>query len=598
MPGTKKTVGEAATETTAIISILLEHPRKSNTNSLEEENIRYSIHLSFVGATILPPFLPCIKETVDNSDRNSILEKMVNVGEIYMDSYSDFVLAPQESQIIKKKVREIGKDIANYLPHFTNILENIAKMRVSNIIIHTDDFAIPWTWAYYNLTYNQMQYLPDPPDLEAPPTDFLCNRYPCGTLIVDSEEDAFNRVQKFRDNFISRSTNERHLGQLEVSLFQGVLPGDKYCLKEEKNKYLENLQVILKKRFKEDNIHSSSMDDWRNSSGHPEKFVKNFRAGNVTESKIVHYLGHVDDCALKPDEKTAVSPNHLSDLLFPFSQSPLVVLHGCSSGKIVDMNKKEKQLPTVFLEKGASGCVAALLPVSMPIYREEVGAETMIDIFYRKVVVEMKPYGQALYEARHEFQKQKETQDDPQWLFFHLYGDPRAMLITTSGKGHLRDMEVVLESMEKENLIQKKEKKKPSPDKEFRIGLFYDGDLVDKDELFKELKSIGNEGDISIKRESATIALGPSPMLGLLTSPEAIDFFKILLQMVPGAEIIYPVGIMLKIIFDFFEKRGKKLEKIDPSKTEEMRSKGEKIIGLRDFSDPTSPLDVYIVVNI
>jgi hypothetical protein len=563
----KKTVSEIARETTAIISILTENHQDLKLR-FSQKKIMYSIHLSFVGATILPPFLPCIKDTAMKRDRDSILNTLEEISDKYIDSYSDMKLTLEEGQEIKNTVVAMGKEIAHYLPHFTQILENVTKMNVSNIIIHTDDFAIPWTWAYYYLSLDLMQYLPDPPDTEDEPMDFLCNRYPCGTLIVDTQEDSFHRLKKFRDNVLGRATDKGLLKESEkVSLFQGKLPKSRICTEQLKGEYMDYLKGILRKRFKKNNIHLIDSDDWCFFSGKTDQFA-HYLAGNIIDSKIVHYLGHVESGALEFDENTSVHPQDIASSLTAFSKYPLVVLHGCSSGKIVDLENKDRQLPTVFLEKGASGCVVALLPVGIPICQES-GVKTMIDIFYRKVVSEMKPYGQALYEARHEFQNQKKTKHDPQWLFFHLYGDPRAMLITTSQKGILKMLEYIEEQ-------EKKEHKSPGKQltNEVRIKLRYSEDLLDADELLKELK----DSDCSdVKMEADSILLD-----GLAGLAVAVFVFV-------GEKLAeeYILKIKEKIL-DQLKKRRERSKK--KKQTEVKAKKTGKKIEIEDISKPSRVL--------
>jgi hypothetical protein len=558
-----KTVEKAKSETTAIISILTEPCRKSKKDSNANEII-YSIHMSFVGATILPPFLPCIRDTASMKRRKRILKNLNELSKLYIDSYRNSTLTLQESQRIMSELEEIGEDIAGYLNNFTPILKVISKMNVQNIIIHTDDFAIPWTWAYFPLDIEQIEF-------DGPVTDFLCNRYPCGTLIVDTQEGSLYRLKKFWEDLRNKSTDEVLLNTFEISLFQGDLMGEE-CLKKERSTYLENLETILEKRFEENNIHSFTQSDWKEYSGDSENFTDRFLAGNMRRSKIVHYLGHVQDGALKFDGNTSTYPNDLNDCLYYFKQNPLVVLHGCSSGKIVDIKKKDKQLPTVFLEKGASGCVVALLPVSIPIYKE-TRAETMIDIFYRKVVVDMKPYGQALYEARREFQRQEETKHDPQWLFFHLYGDPRAMLITTSGKGHLRRFAHF------EELIEQEEASKTEPPaKEVCIRLCYSEDLLNPNELLKELK---NSGYPDVKMERGPIILDELVEL-------AIAFLIFV-----GKPIIEKYIVDIKETIEGILKKKKKRLKEKKKQTK----KNAKIIKIEDTSNSSSIFKLFEAVD-
>jgi hypothetical protein len=61
----------------------------------------------------------------------------------------------------------------------------------------------------------------------------------------------------------------------------------------------------------------------------------------------------------------------------------------------------------------------------------------------------LKPYGQALREACREYQTNAKTQNDPQWLFFHLFGDPRAKLKVPK-RITIRDIDELLERQSRE----------------------------------------------------------------------------------------------------------------------------------------------------
>lgn len=576
MSNLEKTVEEVATETTAIISILRETRRKSDPGFRDDEII-YSIHLSFVGATILPPFLPCMKDTATKKRRNAILKELKEVSDMYIESYLDLKLTPQEGKRIKSAIEALGESIAGYLYNFTQILKVIAKMNVKNIIIHTDDFAIPWTWAYYPLDIENVQH-------EGPVMDFLCNRYPCGILIVDTQEGSLSRLRKFWDDIVKRSTDKELLNKFEVSLFQGVLPGDKKSKNGAKGQYLKNLETILQKRFEKENVHTFTFDDWRPYSGDSDKFVDRFLAGNIKGAKIVHYLGHVKNGALKFDEDTSTYPNDLKGCLYYFRQNPLVVLHGCSSGMIVDLDRKDKQLPTVFLERGASGCVVALLPVVVPI-RQETGAETMMDIFYRKVVVDIKPYGQALFEARQEFQDQEETKHDPQWLFFQFYGDPRAMLITTSGKGHLRRYEYFWELMEQEE-------RTVSHRDEKRIGFIYDEDLINAEEIWSELKANMYP---NLEMTTPSIPLGDPSLFDWVVSPQAISVYEFIGKAFVAAIIADIINVLKKQL----SKKNKEIKEIPLSeyKSKKANKENVNVVAVGDLSNKSSGLYLYEIVD-
>lgn len=557
---------DAKAEVTAIISILSKNLREEK--RFESSEICYSVHLSFVGATILPPYLPAIEQKARKKTRVSILENLDKLREFYKNCFSDLELCEQEANKIRNDIEEIGHDIANYLPELTKLLKCIARMRVKNIIFHTDDFAIPWSWAYYDLDDHLLPYH------HLPHYDFLANRYSCGTLLVDIEDQALERFVNFTDGFIRYETDEKLLGELEVCLFQGVLG---QCSSREKisKNYIEHFKRIFKKRFRGANIKSFISNDWTQHSGKPEYFVKEFLSSKIEKAKIVHFSGHILNGRLKFDEKTLVFPSHLSDGLYSFKQNPLVILHGCSSGRIINMQRKDQQLPTVFLDKQASGCLVALLPVDYPIVLKDA-PETMIDIFFNKVM-EMKPYGQALLEARHEFQNNPKTKNNPQWLFFKLYGDPRAMLISTSGTALLKRFEIFEDMLEEQEQKQKRLNKY-----EGRIALAFEKGDFKSTAFIEELES--NEVS-ALERVKTSGTLDASEMLGYLWSPEAIEIYKFIGTTAAGVVV---KEIVKKTLDKILKKKKKKLEELKPSELKKKQKKGNshRFLSIGYFQDP------------
>lgn len=583
-------VEKAAKETTAIISILTEPCRWDNINSPDKEVIIYSLHLSFVGATILPPFLPCMRGTGKRKRRKAIINKMKKISTMYIESYKDRKLTIEEGQQIRTAVEELGEDVANYLTHFTQILKTISMINVQNIIIHTDDYAIPWTWAYYSLDLENLQR-------DDPLMDFLCNRHPCGTLMVDTHPDALNRL-KFWNKGRVKPTDKELLTQFKVSLLQGDLLKKKKIVEYERSAYLEKLETILESKFEEENIRSFTRSEWKDYSGDLEKFVDFFLDGNIKRAKIIHYLGHVEEGELLFDEATSISPSYLSSSLHAFQQHPLVVLHGCSSGLIVDSDKKDKQLPTVFLEKGASGCLTALLPVAIPVYGSSK-AETMIDIFYRKVVLDMKSYGQALFEARREFRRQEETSHDPQWLFFQLYGDPREMLITTSGKGYLRRIEYFDQLLaDEEDKVREAERLKAT--NKVKIDFAFDKNILPEDELVKALDEIEVSMAAAVNMGPALMILGDGGFLKELVSILGSPGMLKLVEITAEATVAVIIGKFIAKLENVFAKKGKNLKELNDTEIEKLKNRKGKVetIGF-EFSSKSSEkgLRVFEIID-
>ena len=560
-------VETARAEVTAIISILSRNYHDAH--RFEQAQIDYTIHLSFVGATILPPYLPHIEQHALRIVRDDIIESMGDLGRHYKDCFSDLELSELECRSILRQITQIGIKVAKYLPDFESVLKSLAKSNVQNIIIHTDDFAIPWTWAHYYLE-EELRPEPQVQGFEMLPSDFLANRYPCGILLVDAQAKALERWEAFSHDLYRCHTDINLLGSLHVCLLQGVL-GKKEFDQKVSRAYIRHFKQIFQTQFSDDNISCHSYPDWRRETGDPERFVSDFLVSRVKSAKILHYSGHIDKSELRFDESTKVSPGMLAKWLGKFEQSPLVVLHGCSSGLVVDMHHKDKQLPTVFLDKGASGCLVALLPVDIPMMLSKA-PESMIDLFYRKVM-QMKTYGKALIEARQEFQLSPKTKHNPQWLFFNLYGDPRAMLITTSGSAILRRIQHFEDMID-----ESREQKKPPVKQEGRLMFGNLKDQTLKDELLDALR---DDGAKEISQISPRMTLG---LEEVLVSDTAIEVYKVVLEIVtvPFAKLLYTR------IQKYLRTRGQWLRKVELAEIVGRHKAGDlpEVIGLP--RDPTA----------
>jgi hypothetical protein len=415
-------------------------------------------------------------------------------------------------------------------------------MGVENVIIHTDDYAIPWMWTYY-IQADDSDSEDESEDVRRNPYDFLLTRFSCGTLLVDEDDKALDRFQQFTDGLLRFQTDEESLGNMKVCLLQGVL-GHRESDKVAGNEYIRHFKDLLLPRFRiENNINAFGQDDYerfienqRPSDDRSQVFVSDFLSGRLQDSKIIHYSGHIDQGCLLFDTNIRVSPIELTNYLLHFRHSPLVILHGCSSARIVDVQNRDSQLPTVFLNNGASGCLVALLPVDQPM-RLRAGGDSMIDLFYRYVMTKKLPYGKALREARKEFRKKNKY--NPQWLFFTLYGDPRAMLITTSGKAYMRKVQSVQEKLDEEESVAETRQ-------EGRVALAFNGDLISVLDFQQELTIQKFE---EVDPIEPIRPLGTPEVLQVLGSPEAIAIYKLIGTQVVGTLLKDTIGEIIKKIF-------------------------------------------------
>ena len=404
-------------EKTALISILRNWKEREDPTS-------YSVQFFFLGDTLLPPFLPRVDTKFPKGRHKKILENLDKLAKDYRDSFlDDFRFSEEEGKEIRDHIlRGIGWEIGHILlgQVFESIRKFIDKMNVAYIIFETDDYMIPWSWMSYEVPDEQLK------GRSLDNLDFLANRYCCGTLIVNRKEDIHlpKELEKFERILVPRPTSSGGR-QLNVCLLQGVL-GEEASRKQRTRTYIEHLEDIFDGEDYSVSIYTEK--DWKKYSG--QQFIQEL-SNKIRFADIIHFSGQIDNGCLTFDQDKRVTPKELSQYL-EFKRNPLVVLHGCSSGRLADLENPYRQLPAALLEKGAKGCLVALLPVDQPIILDD-SPQSMITRFYHLAVKEegsdgKMPFGKALIKARRDFQRDERTRYNPNWLFFKLYGDPRARL--------------------------------------------------------------------------------------------------------------------------------------------------------------------------
>jgi CHAT domain-containing protein len=282
-----------------------------------------------------------------------------------------------------------------------------SNLNITNIIIHTDEQTIPWHLAY-------SEYRPD--------FDFLCNKYPCGTILVEESAEALRRFIK--DSKRSQQPQVSQASKREICLIAGELGRDAPGGGDLGMAYIERLREFLQ-RF-EMPVRCIGPDNWAHCEGKTKRVIH--KLDEIFEqAQIVHFTCHVVQDKLRLTRNLILGPDDLaglSDLAF----KPLVVLHGCASAGPSGPGGEGARLCRAFLEKGAGGCLATVFPVNIPTVLLG-GAETLIEDFYKNVFA-LDTYGLALYKARRSFQQRSPSKEEPQALFYQLFGDPRETLFT------------------------------------------------------------------------------------------------------------------------------------------------------------------------
>jgi hypothetical protein len=302
--------------------------------------------------------------------------------------------------------------VLNHLSELKKVVLILGELSVKNVILLTDDYEIPWSLACFR---------------SGADFRFLSSEYPCGTLLVDDTDFALSRLRNHHN--LNRSQLLDVSGRKKgVCIVCGDLGGG-----ERHSSLAFDYAQSLAEFFRADRtcdfeVECLGPNDWRQHARGTRELIGWLNEA-FQHAKIIHYVGHVKDGFLWFDDRTKISAQALTVSLTPLDSRPLVVLQACESASFAADEDAGSHLCKVFLEKGASGCLAPVLPISIPT-RLERFSETLIALFYRNIIENI-PYGRSLANAQNEHQKRWDG--DPQGFFFQLFGDPRAVWRPSAG---------------------------------------------------------------------------------------------------------------------------------------------------------------------
>ena len=419
----KQTRDDATSGVTAVLSILKDAhndvPLKSDRRPRGSEPPRadqFTILVWLIGRVLMPPYLPRITARAEPGSRKEIQDRLRRLAEEYEDD-AEFELTETTAEGILEKLRAIGRSIANYPHELHGCLRLLSELGIKHLIIHTDEYSVPWALANYLVKAT--------PDRNWE-SEFLCDLYSCGTVLVDDRAEPLPRFVKYNRQAV-RQPDINGLGTREICLIAGEVGQKTEDGKDVGLAYVHKLKSFLESspRCSTMTVRCIEPSNWQSMEGTPEVAVgalnKIFK-----KAQIVHFTGHVKDGKMQLAKDVLVGPRDLAGLV-DLDSKPLVVLHGCSSVGPAGATGEETQLCKAFLDKGAGGCLATVFPVNIPIGFS--GArKTLVEIFYENVF-KQKPYGAALRDARETFRKLSLSKKDPQALFYQLFGDPRETLV-------------------------------------------------------------------------------------------------------------------------------------------------------------------------
>lgn len=394
---------------TAILSIFKRQER--NKKQGKKGFVEYQMSISFMGSGtgLLPPYLPAIDITLETGEITQI-EKDLGHCRGLLDKCAKGDMNEGES---KKQIRELIKKIGRALykcdPDFHHVILLLEQLKISHVVIFTNDSSLPWGWTYAKPNGEQL----------------LCERYACG-LIFAAKKWA---VEDYVSHLDSSPGNNQAAGHDKIALLIGESVENLKGVNEE----LGTVMKLVSSRSSGRNAQPAVDKVYcLNASGslYRENESKNENTehvswGQVLEAqeklKIIHFSGHISSAGSlvigtddRGDADLKITLAEI-DQIHNLKARPIVFLNGCFSGQIKNALDPGAQISTKLLDRHAQACVVTIFPI-----KDGVGAH-MAKEFYERALRPNTDIGSALLEARNSFPKQ-----DPQRLFFQLYGDPRS----------------------------------------------------------------------------------------------------------------------------------------------------------------------------
>jgi len=312
--------------------------------------------------------------------------------------FERYILHGDKSEVSPlEELREIGYRIYRFfgMGGFFSELFALKSEQPFHLDFDLDSLEIPWQLAF---------------DKEN--EGFLFERFPYGISFATERKP----LTQFRGAKALTDYDSRDKGAV---LFYGDWSGSKKALKEVTAETHDVEKILCKAGLA---VHLV----YQNIDAFVEAILK--IQEDESDLRVIHYSGHVEGNTLAAGKDDYLAAGFLKDAFgLTFNSKPVVFLNGCSSGAVLDLGNKYKNLATEFLACGASACIVTDFPVP------ETSARNFAQRFYRHFVGSNETVGESLCGTRLEmasshFSGMTDPEYDITRFFYNLYGDPTAKL--------------------------------------------------------------------------------------------------------------------------------------------------------------------------
>ena len=391
-------------EDIAVFSVIgMESRESEQKGKKEKKGIRYLASIPYMDMERVSSlgFIPRSRTFRITFERERIMKTLGNLLQQLLRARSD--MSDQEK--IYKSFKKIGSSIYNNmgLQGFFRFIFDYCQNHA--IFLVTDDYVIPWEWAYsedHDKFFCELNY---------------------GIIIAHDLREVIDLIQHDRDigrEQIKDVDRNEYLKKKEALLFFD--DGRKVKLYGDVDNYLpwveieaNEMKAVIGNCMR---LHSPNWEARLTAESFSDCLTRHH-----SNCKLVHYSGHVVDAALRFGTDDVVKPDWITGKPIYFRSHPLVFVNGCSSGTPEENSWGEiDSLAMAFIRKGASGCVVTTMPISNALAKE------FATTFYKLFVPKDITIGRALMQTRQKMKKKFGTKDIT-WLFYTLFGSPTERLI-------------------------------------------------------------------------------------------------------------------------------------------------------------------------
>ena len=297
---TKPTRDDSTKEVTAVLTILRDQHNEISpkvvrgARAAEAPRVdQFTILVSLIGKVRMPPYLPKIRGRAEHSSYGEIQNRLCELASLY-EECAEIGLSNSDAAKILDKLQNVGINIATYPHELRDCLRRLSDLSIKHLIIHTDEYSVPWTLANYIVRME---------------SEFLCDLYSCGTVLVEDRDEPLTRFLRYNTPDVHQPDREG-LGGRQICLIAGeVGQKTKDGTDDVGWAYVQKLKTFLESRGSGNQMTVRCIEPshWQSMAGKP-RVVVGMLNDIFKQAQIVHFTGHVIDGRMQLAKDVLVGP--------------------------------------------------------------------------------------------------------------------------------------------------------------------------------------------------------------------------------------------------------------------------------------------------